>query len=151
MSDRRHWKEDSTTSVCEYCGEQFALFRRRHHCRICGGVFCDTCSNHRVIITSRLGDNEGERACIACVKVTQLATSSPVVRPREVCKQSKSALCVFPFHDCLVFVFFIINVEREVNTNQENSHQFVYCFLDTLRGTSSGALSLYIVRVKIGL
>lgn len=27
--------------VCEGCGCEFGLFRRKHHCRICGGIVCD--------------------------------------------------------------------------------------------------------------
>ncbi|KAF9036366.1 FYVE zinc finger-domain-containing protein [Panaeolus papilionaceus] len=40
------WTPDSEASVCEnvYCAEPFTLFNRRHHCRKCGGIFCDNCS-----------------------------------------------------------------------------------------------------------
>ena len=33
---------------CPDCGCLFTLSKRRHHCRLCGDVFCDTCSSHRV-------------------------------------------------------------------------------------------------------
>jgi FYVE zinc finger len=39
----RRWKFDSEASACASCGSLFTLFRRRHHCRLCGDVFCGNC------------------------------------------------------------------------------------------------------------
>jgi len=32
---------------CSHCGAEFTMSKRRHHCRLCGDVFCDPCSSHR--------------------------------------------------------------------------------------------------------
>ena len=40
------WVEDNNAPTCGICTKQFNMLRRRHHCRICGGVFCGTCSDH---------------------------------------------------------------------------------------------------------
>jgi hypothetical protein len=34
--------------VCFECSTSFSFFRRRHHCRLCGQIFCYDCSNHFV-------------------------------------------------------------------------------------------------------
>merc|ERR1711933_306826 len=33
-----------------HCGTTFTTMKRRHHCRLCGDVFLDGCSMHRVIL-----------------------------------------------------------------------------------------------------
>lgn len=38
-----HWKPNSATNTCESCRVTFNLFRRKHHCRRCGGIFCSKC------------------------------------------------------------------------------------------------------------
>jgi hypothetical protein len=35
---------------CPHCDALFTLSKRRHHCRLCGDVFCDACSSHRVTL-----------------------------------------------------------------------------------------------------
>lgn len=42
------WVRDEDAPACqaEDCDSAFGLFRRRHHCRACGGVFCASCSSH---------------------------------------------------------------------------------------------------------
>jgi hypothetical protein len=35
---------------CPHCDALFTLSKRRHHCRLCGDVFCDPCSSHRVTL-----------------------------------------------------------------------------------------------------
>eukprot|EP01048_Picozoa_sp_COSAG05_P010974 COSAG05_NODE_1002_length_6238_cov_4.988597_3_plen_786_part_00 len=41
-----HWQPDSHASECPGCQRQFGLFLRKHHCRGCGQVFCNSCSRH---------------------------------------------------------------------------------------------------------
>ena len=38
------WAEDTSAKTCSTCGKGFNLTRRRHHCRLCGGIMCDRCS-----------------------------------------------------------------------------------------------------------
>jgi FYVE zinc finger/WW domain len=41
---------DALRPQCSHCNTPFSLSKRRHHCRLCGDVFCDPCSNHRCSI-----------------------------------------------------------------------------------------------------
>eukprot|EP00892_Ulva_mutabilis_P011775 jgi/Ulvmu1/8970/UM005_0061.1 len=40
------WQKDSETKACYECAREFNLFVRKHHCRMCGGIHCDRCSNN---------------------------------------------------------------------------------------------------------
>eukprot|EP00984_Skeletonema_dohrnii_P017665 scaffold8099_cov79-Skeletonema_dohrnii-CCMP3373.AAC.6 len=35
---------------CPSCFNPFSYTFRRHHCRLCGDIFCDACSNHRTVL-----------------------------------------------------------------------------------------------------
>jgi len=39
---------DKYRLTCAECGILFTLGTRRHHCRLCGDIYCDACSSHRV-------------------------------------------------------------------------------------------------------
>ncbi|CCF58092.1 hypothetical protein KAFR_0D04440 [Kazachstania africana CBS 2517] len=43
------WKEDKHVSRCHICQQPFGLLSRKHHCRLCGSIVCDSisrrCSN----------------------------------------------------------------------------------------------------------
>jgi len=41
------WEADSASNSCSNCGECFGVFRKKHHCRMCGRLVCDTCSQGR--------------------------------------------------------------------------------------------------------
>ncbi|EEB05177.1 ubiquitin-protein ligase E/phosphatidylinositol(3)-phosphate binding protein [Schizosaccharomyces japonicus yFS275] len=43
---RAKWQPDSEAIECVSCGTPFTFFHRRHHCRKCGFIFCNNCSNH---------------------------------------------------------------------------------------------------------
>eukprot|EP01126_Amoeba_proteus_P000360 TRINITY_DN10110_c0_g1_i5.p2 TRINITY_DN10110_c0_g1~~TRINITY_DN10110_c0_g1_i5.p2 ORF type:complete len:104 (-),score=19.82 TRINITY_DN10110_c0_g1_i5:632-943(-) len=62
-----HWLEDSTVTKCPSCTVEFDFFERRHHCRLCGGIFCDTCSSWRAPIQEQA--SEAERVCKECIGV----------------------------------------------------------------------------------
>ena len=45
---RQHWLPDSVSRQCYECSEKFTTFRRRHHCRLCGQIFCSRCCNRTI-------------------------------------------------------------------------------------------------------
>ena len=42
-----HFKADRDEKACPSCKKGFSAMRRRHHCRVCGGVFCGPCSKDK--------------------------------------------------------------------------------------------------------
>jgi hypothetical protein len=42
---RDNWVSDSKCNHCYECRRPFSLMVRRHHCRMCGQVFCSRCTN----------------------------------------------------------------------------------------------------------
>ncbi|KAK6099236.1 hypothetical protein MT418_000675 [Batrachochytrium dendrobatidis] len=64
-----HWKDDCSSNKCHMCSSRFTLFIRRHHCRICGHLFCNTCTLYRAPVNKNGGyDQLGEqvRVCSTC-------------------------------------------------------------------------------------
>eukprot|EP00966_Prymnesium_polylepis_P235412 5444669-Prymnesium_polylepis.1 len=45
---REQWAADRNYPQCHLCKSKFNMWNRRHHCRICGLVFCERCSPHSV-------------------------------------------------------------------------------------------------------
>ena len=44
------WMSDSAATSCLLCGAPFTFFRRRHHCRACGRLVCETCSEAKIVL-----------------------------------------------------------------------------------------------------
>lgn len=45
------WDPDTLSNQCSACRSPFdPIFKRRHHCRLCGRLFCHDCSNTRCLI-----------------------------------------------------------------------------------------------------
>ncbi|KAL4115693.1 hypothetical protein PRIC2_012699 [Phytophthora ramorum] len=66
------WVPDEIAGVCTICKASFrAYYRRRHHCRRCGAVVCDTCSSGRAPLF--VGESSrAERVCSPCFKILDL-------------------------------------------------------------------------------
>nr|CCA21748.1 Phosphatidylinositol3phosphate5 kinase (Fablike PIPKA1) putative [Albugo laibachii Nc14] len=43
QSTRHFWMSDRSAKACYECDKLFTFFRRRHHCRSCGQIFCSDC------------------------------------------------------------------------------------------------------------
>lgn len=41
---KKYWMNDSFVSDCLNCFKPFSAFRRKHHCRFCGQIFCANCT-----------------------------------------------------------------------------------------------------------
>ena len=60
------WEKDALVDKCRRCRATFNLLqRRKHHCRACGKIFCDPCSNYKANI---LGYLSAQRVCRSCFK-----------------------------------------------------------------------------------
>ena len=46
------WIPDARVKRCFHCNTEFNFWRRKHHCRSCGRIFCDPCSDKRFLIPS---------------------------------------------------------------------------------------------------
>ena len=87
LSLRQHWINERSISSCQnnMCRLAFTINERKHHCRICGKVFCDACSPKQLNIlqflpddvSSSFADDAGpdedesrglERCCHECVR-----------------------------------------------------------------------------------
>ncbi|XP_033727626.1 1-phosphatidylinositol 3-phosphate 5-kinase-like [Pecten maximus] len=69
---KQFWMPDSSCKECYDCGDKFTTFRRRHHCRICGQIFCSKCCNQE-LPGKIIGYKGGIRVCTYCGKVAMSA------------------------------------------------------------------------------
>lgn len=67
------WMSDNSSKHCLSCGNPFtAILRTRHHCRLCGGLFCDACSaNRRFLPTHIQRLRKPQRVCGHCAETLE--------------------------------------------------------------------------------
>ncbi|KAI1492454.1 hypothetical protein F5X96DRAFT_677702 [Biscogniauxia mediterranea] len=68
---RRHWKPDTEATICDEpsCMRHFNYWTRRHHCRRCGNIFCDSHSAFDIPLDQDANYNPRgtlSRACSHC-------------------------------------------------------------------------------------
>ncbi|KAJ7980516.1 1-phosphatidylinositol-3-phosphate 5-kinase [Quillaja saponaria] len=78
---RDFWMPDQSCRVCYECDSQFTIFNRKHHCRLCGRVFCAKCTANSIPAQSDepgtgLEDGERIRVCNYCFKQWEQAVST---------------------------------------------------------------------------
>ena len=64
--DKTFWVPDSNVKKCNKCGIEFYFFERKHHCRVCGKIFCKKCIFSFYERTHF--DDEGELKCCSYCK-----------------------------------------------------------------------------------
>ncbi|XP_022098381.1 1-phosphatidylinositol 3-phosphate 5-kinase-like isoform X2 [Acanthaster planci] len=65
---KQYWMPDSQCKECYECSERFTTLRRRHHCRVCGQIFCSRCCNQEVP-GKFMGYTGYLRVCTYCCKI----------------------------------------------------------------------------------
>ncbi|XP_026438658.1 1-phosphatidylinositol-3-phosphate 5-kinase FAB1B-like isoform X2 [Papaver somniferum] len=83
---RDFWMPDHSCRVCYECDTQFTIINRRHHCRLCGRVFCGKCTANSIPVPSAAPNNKANRddcdrirVCIYCFKQWEQEVASVVV------------------------------------------------------------------------
>ena len=91
--EKQHWMPDDAVASCKGCGTDFGVFCRRHHCRNCGDIFCDKCTQGRAALTADK-DAQPVRVCDRCLaEVTQrLLTSTKETSSKAMAQRSHDDL-----------------------------------------------------------
>ncbi|TBU34447.1 hypothetical protein BD311DRAFT_746176 [Dichomitus squalens] len=63
---RDYWMDDELCKECYDCKSVFTTWRRKHHCRICGQIFCSRCASN-IIKGTRFGHEGMVRVCNLCL------------------------------------------------------------------------------------
>jgi len=61
---RENWLPDNSASTCFKCNIPFTFRQRRHHCRVCGNLFCSECCKSKPITGRR--ENAEFKICEKC-------------------------------------------------------------------------------------
>lgn len=94
---RDFWMPDRSCRFCFECESPFSLFNRRHHCRLCGRVFCGKCSLNTIpaSVEERVPHEEGERVrvCNFCFerRLAERDSTPPPTEPTSTLTPSLSA------------------------------------------------------------
>ena len=59
------WNDDNSSKVCTICSAEFGILKRRHHCRACGSLACDSCTPKLKNPPALLSDSP-VRVCVSC-------------------------------------------------------------------------------------
>ncbi|KAM9067026.1 RUN and FYVE domain-containing protein 2 isoform X2 [Sarcophilus harrisii] len=57
------WLKDEEATHCKLCETEFSLSKRKHHCRNCGEIFCNACSDNELPLPS---SPKPVRVCDSC-------------------------------------------------------------------------------------
>lgn len=57
------WMDNDEADSCLQCSTAFSFTLRKHHCRLCGRIFCHNCSNNWLMTTA---SSRPTRVCNAC-------------------------------------------------------------------------------------
>lgn len=70
-ADPPKWLPDSASSTCMLCNVRFhPIMCSRHHCRFCGGLFCNECTKGRSLLPEKFRTGEPQRVCdVCCVRL----------------------------------------------------------------------------------
>ncbi|OQS00080.1 hypothetical protein THRCLA_06249 [Thraustotheca clavata] len=79
---------DSARMDCTHCRLKFGVLRRRHHCRLCGGLFCGECTENKIPIPTLEGRHS---ACRRCYRNAQAGEYSTIVGLIALLTQSSNS------------------------------------------------------------
>ena len=76
-SSSTRWSPEHSRDACNKCREKFHLLNRKHHCRVCGLLFCQKCSPYRVRLNKQ---SHKSRVCESCLPnaISKTAAAPPM-------------------------------------------------------------------------
>ena len=103
------WIPDERVVACFNCAAMFTFFRRKHHCRSCGRIFCRPCSSYREVLPFSTRYTTPQRVCLSCFDR---------LRKTQQVAWLISALSVMPLTFIELFVVRLLDKEWNYAVNQ---------------------------------
>lgn len=95
---KEYWIDDSSATKCFLCEKNFTTFRRKHHCRVCGQIFCSNCT--LFISGEKFNFNGKMRVCKSCLsyadKYDDMASSDESVLEENSNKNIGAGESLYP-------------------------------------------------------
>ncbi|ETL97688.1 hypothetical protein L917_05129 [Phytophthora nicotianae] len=84
---------DDDSPACRQCGMRFGTFRRRHHCRLCGNVYCADCTTNKVKLPIEAPSYDKEQpVCTRCFRNVQAGDFFSIVGLRHKLEDPSSTV-----------------------------------------------------------
>ncbi len=145
-NDKTMWIPDEKAQTCYNCRKEFsAIFLRKHHCRICGNVFCKECSS-KTVEGKYWGSKKEIKVCDYCykmyLKLDETLIETTIDNPNNLMddistindnfnlkRETKlSEYCKFAKKDleeCIKFLQMDKKSEEQIKLNLENYYDFM--------------------------
>lgn len=86
------WQLDDDCAVCTRCKHEFTFMIRKHHCRSCGMVVCDYCSQHREYLSQPAREYTGAGPATSPPPALDADVPCTLQRICDACKSDFEAL-----------------------------------------------------------
>jgi FYVE zinc finger/B-box zinc finger len=95
--DKSKWIPDSDRDECHKCMVKFTTTKRRHHCRLCGEVFCHADSNHWVVLRFEPDEYDERlirkgRVCQSCMNDYEKAKGDAIQAATDAAQAAADAI-----------------------------------------------------------
>lgn len=81
VKDDNEWVPDKTCVACPTCSKKFTFMKRKHHCRLCGGLHCTDCAPKSAAVEGE--EDDLVRICGKCVKKVLEAEATKKLEAKE--------------------------------------------------------------------
>ena len=119
---KEKWVPDEKVNNCLNCNKEFSTLLRKHHCRICGNIFCNDCANQNICIKLK-NNNITIKVCDKCSE-TYKKFSSIVEENLTMLKGSKTDIEMKISLFCKTFDFYQDEVKKFSEMNMEEEKKF---------------------------
>lgn len=102
------WVDDNVVTACYLCKCEFGILNRKHHCRLCGKIFCDTCSQHNENIPNNLLSDDSKRG--TWMNIVQMYMGNKDSKKHRVCDHCHGIICKINRVKQVVEVFDILEL-----------------------------------------
>lgn len=133
--------EDNASAFCLLCVQNFTYSNRRHHCRVCGVLCCDSCSSKRLKI--HVDESMPQSATTSPKAPSSSATGKKTLNGIRVCDSCFNRLCADSFNRHLDIMRTKKELERRLEEERREREMTVTSSLDGKSSPMNTASTLF--------